>query len=150
MPKTLNTVKSVHGVRCPRCERDERLLVAIDAWALLTPDGSLEQGDHEWSDLSAITCDDCGWQGEVAEARVPKVERMIATVPAPKECKCENCAWHGPETDVLPDIPHFHQRVFPGEICPVGECPDCRALCHYVDEDDRKTGPRTSNLGGTP
>ena len=46
-------------------------------------------------------------------------------------CACQNCAWEGPESSVKTEIPDFHERVMPGEVCPVGECPECGALCHY-------------------
>lgn len=55
--------------------------------------------------------------------------------PAEKIAECQNCDWRGPESKVSPDIPHYHERVEEGEPVPVGECPQCRALCHLEDEE---------------
>lgn len=46
-------------------------------------------------------------------------------------CRCGNCDWQGRahETD---DIKDFEDRVYPGEACPVGECPECGALAHWL------------------
>jgi hypothetical protein len=49
-------------------------------------------------------------------------------------CECQNCNWKGPESDVL-RIRNLADRIMPGEICPVGECPKCGALVHYQDEE---------------
>ena len=43
--------------------------------------------------------------------------------------ECQNCATIRPERD-LNEIQNYDQRVEPGESIPVGECPDCGALCH--------------------
>jgi hypothetical protein len=42
---------------------------------------------------------------------------------------CEDCGWKGTARE-LGSISDFAERVFPGEICPAGECPDCGALAH--------------------
>ena len=49
-------------------------------------------------------------------------------------CECQNCEWKGPQSDVLP-IRNLVDRIGPGEIVPVGECPACGALVHYEDDD---------------
>jgi hypothetical protein len=46
---------------------------------------------------------------------------------------CADCAWTGRERD-CGEIVSLPQRVAPGEIMPAGECPECGALCHLVDE----------------
>lgn len=43
---------------------------------------------------------------------------------------CQNCDWTGSEIYVKTDIPHLSERVAPGEPMPLGECPECGALCH--------------------
>lgn len=43
---------------------------------------------------------------------------------------CQNCDWEGDESEVIPDIPHYSERVALGEVEPLGECPECGALCH--------------------
>ena len=44
-------------------------------------------------------------------------------------CTCDNCGWSGPDADTE-EIRDVMERVAPGEIMPVGECPDCGALVH--------------------
>jgi hypothetical protein len=62
---------------------------------------------------------------------------------------CQNCDWTGPATDVLPDIPGYHERVDdPTDV--LGECPECRCLA-YADECDTCGGthePGTSCAAG--
>lgn len=55
--------------------------------------------------------------------------------------RCEDCQWIGRESAVRP-IRHFHERVRAGDICPVGECPECGALAQYCPE-----GPTEEELG---
>jgi hypothetical protein len=47
---------------------------------------------------------------------------------------CQNCDWTGDEREVLPDIPHYFERVAPDEPEPLGECPKCGALCHLEEQ----------------
>lgn len=54
---------------------------------------------------------------------------------------CEKCdggrvvgSWVGKEKN-LKGISSLLSRISPGEIVPVGECPKCGALCHYLDSD---------------
>lgn len=48
--------------------------------------------------------------------------------------ECQNCSWRGLESFLNTDIPHYHERVEPGEEEPAGECPICKALAHTVEE----------------
>lgn len=48
-------------------------------------------------------------------------------------CECQHCLWTGPEADI--ETPYFwiddlSQRVFPNEVVPAGECPECGCLAH--------------------
>ena len=47
--------------------------------------------------------------------------------------ECQNCSglWHTDELHALVDI---FERVAPGEIMPSGECPDCGAVCHPLED----------------
>lgn len=49
-------------------------------------------------------------------------------------CECQICGWIGTADQTLP-IHRFWERVQPGEVMPVGECPkeNCGALVHYLD-----------------
>jgi hypothetical protein len=53
-------------------------------------------------------------------------------------CACQNCDWNGPRSALNPDIPHYHERVAPGEVEPDGECPLCGALAHKTSPHQRR------------
>lgn len=48
-------------------------------------------------------------------------------------CKCDNCDWEGLSQDTV-IIHDIQERIDPGCITPVGECPECGALAYYRDE----------------
>lgn len=53
-----------------------------------------------------------------------------------RPCHCASCDWKGKELELgkaLCEINHLWERLEPGEITPVGECPECGALA-YLDE----------------
>ncbi len=49
------------------------------------------------------------------------------------EAECQNCRWAGLIAETKP-IKDYSDRVAPGEETPCGECPECGALAHVVDE----------------
>lgn len=51
------------------------------------------------------------------------------------QSECQNClrVWNDEDLDPVKDL---EVRVLPGEPVPSGECPDCGALCHPVEEAD--------------
>ncbi len=49
-------------------------------------------------------------------------------------CECGNCDWTGYESEIDEEIVDFWSRVSPGETMPMGDCPECGALCHLVCE----------------
>ncbi len=79
---------------------------------------------------------------------------------------CQNCDWEGDPSKTKP-VKDLEERVAPGEILPVGECPRCGAVCHlkktYVFEgpdgkrksvdalsEDDAASMILSNLGWNP
>jgi hypothetical protein len=51
-------------------------------------------------------------------------------------CDCQNCDWTGTVSQLgrqIKQIPNFFERVSEGELCPVGECPNCSALAHLIE-----------------
>lgn len=50
-----------------------------------------------------------------------------------KKCICGDCG-HKFMADNADPISDFEERVSPGEITPVGVCPECGALAHYDDD----------------
>ena len=51
--------------------------------------------------------------------------------------ECQNCGSEWAE-DELEDLIDITERVAPGEPMPAGQCPDCGALCHEVEEADQE------------
>ena len=111
-----------HGCRCPFCY--SKNICAIEQI----------QGDGDGA-CCRTECHDCGklWQehyalvgylpdDEVDMQRKAQVEKEAIHV-------CQNCDARWTENDLLP-ICDLEDRVFPGEIMPSGECPDCGAVCH--------------------
>jgi hypothetical protein len=45
--------------------------------------------------------------------------------------ECQNCCEIRPESE-LDEIDNLLARLAPGDIVPVGQCPDCGALCQPV------------------
>ena len=52
--------------------------------------------------------------------------------------ECQNCGETWPE-DRLEPVRHLTERVAPGERMPAGQCPDCGAVCHEIDDEGGKT-----------
>lgn len=57
-------------------------------------------------------------------------DETTATEP-PAACRCMSCDWTGPESAI--ETPYFwindlSQRIFPNELVPAGECPECGCL----------------------
>lgn len=51
-------------------------------------------------------------------------------------CRCDNCG-HTHEAHEANDISDAQERLTPGDLCPVGECPECGALT-YTEETNRR------------
>jgi predicted RNA-binding Zn-ribbon protein involved in translation (DUF1610 family) len=49
---------------------------------------------------------------------------------------CQNCDWTG-SYEELGDIVDYDERVAPGEEEPTGECPECGALCHELEQEEQ-------------
>lgn len=67
-----------------------------------------------------------------------RLQSYLADENSDKACECPACGWTGPEKSTLA-ISDLDQRIAPGETVPVGECPECGALCHYT-EVEKNTG----------
>lgn len=46
--------------------------------------------------------------------------------------QCEDCDWQGNSQDVMP-IRDYAERVADEEEPPIGECPQCGALVHWIE-----------------
>lgn len=55
----------------------------------------------------------------------------------PSRHECQDCGWTGSENDLQP-VKYLEQRVDVGEPTPSGECPECGALCHPIDEENEE------------
>lgn len=55
------------GMRCPRCEQDERLKIEVRTVVMMYDDGDSGQGDLHWEDESYCECPECGHYGVVRD-----------------------------------------------------------------------------------
>lgn len=112
-------------MRCPACRESSGIDVSAQVWVRLVRDGTdadeSQDGSHEWADDSPARCTGCDYTGKVADF---------------KTYQCQNCLkiWH--ESQLKTEIPDLQERVAPGETMPAGECPECGALCHQLDNED--------------
>ena len=66
---------------------------------------------------------------------------------------CQDCGWTGPVDDTL-EFRHLHERVYPGDVMPAGDCPveGCGGAA-MLDRLEPATGPRLqpvcNTCGGT-
>lgn len=99
------------GLHCPVCESKE-----IENVTSLTPEGAgiLSQG---WQ------CDACGASWTEGYTLTGYTDLAL-----PGTARCQGCqrVWFWKETKA---VKHIWERVQPGDTMPVGECPDCGALC---------------------
>lgn len=78
------------GVRCPRCEQEERFRITALVTCEVTDDGSEAGGDHVWDGASATFCPEWGHAGPLREFR----ERS-ALPPDPEGMNDERAVWAG-------------------------------------------------------
>ena len=62
---------------------------------------------------------------------------------------CRNCEWRGPANTARLEIKDLDERILPGEEVPVAECPECRALCHYVKDPDDEMASGLAHVAWT-
>ena len=60
-----------------------------------------------------------------------------------KEYECQNCGERCTysylvegKANIFPDIPNLTERLYPGELVPVAECPECEGLMHEVVKNE--------------
>jgi len=63
------------------------------------------------------------------------MSQLEKQAPLERRVACANCEWTGTESQ-LREISDFWGRVDVGSEMPAGECPECQALAHLVDEDN--------------
>lgn len=57
----------LEGWRCPKCGQEDSFAVAASCWVELRDDGTWNETDFDWTEESAVRCNDCDWTGEVGE-----------------------------------------------------------------------------------
>lgn len=61
------SVKDEYGMKCPKCGRDDELVVTFTGQCKLLSDGSDDIGDHAWGDESRCICNHCDHAATVAD-----------------------------------------------------------------------------------
>jgi hypothetical protein len=71
----MTDLDNAFGMKCPRCGSSNRIDVAATVFVRLCQDGTdvfaAANGDHEWTDTSAVQCGSCGHAGTVASFSEP-------------------------------------------------------------------------------
>jgi hypothetical protein len=88
-------------------------------------DGVFETGEVGWGDLLDFVRGVVPW---------PEVADLRAALGVPRY-QCQNCEMVWTEAALKP-VQDVLERVSPGEVMPAGECPECGAVCHELDEED--------------
>ena len=61
------TVRSYWDMACPKCGKDDNLVVTVSTEVRLLPDGTEDVGaDIEWDECSVVLCGDCRFLGEAS------------------------------------------------------------------------------------
>ena len=108
MPMTEHTMMFINHYHCPSCGTD---------WH-----------DRHTSQVND-DCPSCGAR------HISPVDSEDAA-PDDVLCRCANCDWHGPESE-LKELQDVFERVSPGDVMPAGECPECGASAFVENEHDR-------------
>ena len=60
---------------------------------------------------------------------------------------CSECEFTTDDDDDLVEVSNFSVRVAAGEICPAGECPECGALVHLINQKTEAMAHAMEMLG---
>ena len=65
----------LEGIKCPKCDQEDRFGIACDILMLVTDQGTEEQlSDTEWDEDSYIECRECLHHGRVSDFRFEEGE----------------------------------------------------------------------------
>jgi hypothetical protein len=106
------------------------ILTGINEYADLPPDGTgfhLQYEPTPGSVLWRYWYDYIAGEGEVHWRGKKKLELELDSV-------CNDCGSEFVHQDLEP-IKHLHSRVLPGDVMPVGQCPECGGTCRSMDEE---------------
>lgn len=69
MPDTsqAENLQGLYSLACPQCGQSEALLITATTEIRLTPEGSSDQGNHEWYQDNFCRCPACGMQGKIED-----------------------------------------------------------------------------------
>lgn len=60
---------------------------------------------------------------------------LTTSVSRDQYCECEGCHWRGFASGTKP-IADIEERLTPGSIVPIGECPDCGMLVYLIKREE--------------
>jgi hypothetical protein len=71
-------------------------------------------------------------QSKVSGPLAKELKELMRPAPSGEDLtECQNCGEIRPERD-LDEIDNLLARISPGDIVPIGQCPECGALCQPV------------------
>lgn len=115
---------NTHGMICPNCLEDDGLRVTFTGTCMLTNQGSVDEGDHEWDDDSPCQCTRCNFSAPVSVFRLGDEDEAIDIVVEDPQAG-ERAPSFDPRSD-LDLTPHFaivcegdlntHHVIVRGEI----------------------------------
>ena len=98
--------------------------------AITEENAAFRDWDRDWHSRSGLRYDRAltfKWAAEEANKAYDRFRadlRILSLDPEPDKARCQNCGWEGDCNDVEP-IEDVWERVQPGDVMPVGDCPKC-------------------------
>ncbi len=85
--------------------------------------------------VASILRDNPEWSSDTTQAIADAAANFGIPLEAdpPMVAACQNCSWRGGIEHLQP-IRDYSERVADGEPEPAGECPECGALAHVVED----------------
>lgn len=73
----MSTVRETFGLACPKCGRDDHLIVEVTTMVRLYPEGTESVGDEEWGPDSNCACTTCDFRDRVEVLMVPYGDEVL-------------------------------------------------------------------------
>ncbi len=77
-PKSERMGNAMKDLACHQCGQRETLHIRVSGLSSITDSGTFDEGNPEWDDDSACTCQKCGAGGTVRDFTYPGLDDLIA------------------------------------------------------------------------